>query len=43
MEQVKTSVEWILKKNEKKVVYNKLSKYDLMNVIKEYGEIYAGK
>lgn len=43
VEQVKTSVEWILKKNEKKVVYNKLSKYDLMNVIKEYGEIYAGK
>lgn len=43
VEQVETSVEWILKKNEKKVVYNELSKYDLMNVIKEYGEIYAGK
>ena len=42
-EQVKACIEWILKKNEKNVVYNKLSKYDLMNVIKEYGEIYAGK
>ena len=42
-EQVKACIEWILKKNEKNVVYNKLSKYDLVNVIKEYGEIYAGK
>ena len=42
-EQLERCIELKLKRKEKKNVYCKLWEYDLTNVLKKYGEIYAEK
>ena len=42
-EQLERCIELKLKRKEKKNVYCKLGEYDLTNVLKKYGEIYAEK